>query len=282
MIHWLQSPKSTLVAKYVACYWLIEKTPDSTTYQYPKLNPDPCAHLIISPNNQSYHYNFNSNIATGKGSHWLFPHKQTLQLDHTDPFIHIGIKFKTGALYCLPDFSDDPLSLDRVVPINGTLLYKQLGLEESRLIETARSDPEKCCKQLDELLLPWLKNAIEDQHSKLTSKALQYIDITSVSELGDKLYCSQRTLERSFSRVTGLTLKQCQSMNRLEQMLEYVYQRDSAELDWVDIAFKFGFSDQPHLIRYLKQQLGFTPKIYEKERGLTIDAYGGVSSNANS
>ena len=70
-------------------------------------------------------------------------------------------------------------------------------------------------------------------------------------------------------------------MNRLEEMLEYVYQRDSAELDWVDIAFKFGFSDQPHLIHYLKKQLGFTPKIYEKERDLAIDIYGGVNSNQN-
>ncbi|MGS0725049.1 helix-turn-helix domain-containing protein [Shewanella sp. 0m-11] len=107
---------------------------------------------------------------------------------------------------------------------------------------------------------------------------LTYRDIGSV--YCGKFYCSQRTLERSFQRVTALPLKQCQSMNRLEKMLEYVYQRDSAELDWVDVALKFGFSEQPHLIRYLKKQLGFTPKTYEKERGLTIDAYGGVRSNS--
>ncbi|MGS0676028.1 helix-turn-helix domain-containing protein [Shewanella sp. 125m-1] len=88
---------------------------------------------------------------------------------------------------------------------------------------------------------------------------LTYRDIGSV--YCDKLYCSQRTLDRSFQRVTGLPLKQCQSMNRLEKMLEYVYQRDSAELDWVDVAFKFGSSEQPHLIRYLKKLLGFTPNL---------------------
>ena len=70
-------------------------------------------------------------------------------------------------------------------------------------------------------------------------------------------------------------------MNRLEAMLEYLYQRKSGDLDWVEVAFRFGFSDQPHLIRYLKKQLGFTPKIYEKERGLTIDTYGGISSISN-
>ena len=68
-------------------------------------------------------------------------------------------------------------------------------------------------------------------------------------------------------------------MNKLETMLEYLYQRGSDEIDWVEIAFQFGFSDQPHLIRYLKKQIGLTPKSYEKERGLTIDVYGGVSSS---
>lgn len=57
-----------------------------------------------------------------------------------------------------------------------------------------------------------------------------------------------------------------------------LYQRDSDDIDWVEIAFRFGFSDQPHLIRYLKKQIGLTPKTYEKERSLTIDVYGGVSS----
>ncbi|MGS0826452.1 hypothetical protein ACVBIO_11620 [Shewanella sp. 0m-8] len=47
----------------------------------------------------------------------------------------------------------------------------------------------------------------------------------------------------------------------MEKMLEYVYQRDSAELDWVDVAFKFGSSEQPHFIRYLKKLLGFTPNL---------------------
>lgn len=281
MIHWLQTPKSTHVAKYVECYWLIEKTSNATAYEYPKLNPDPCAHLIISPKNQTYSYDLNPGIAKGEGSHWLFPHKQTLELDHSKPFIHIGIKFKTGALYSLPEFSNDPLALDRVEQFKDSQLHKQLGFNENKLINAARNNPEQCCEKLDALLAPWLESCTEDQHSKLVDKALKCLSTSPISELGEQLYCSQRTLERSFQRVTGLTLKQCQSMNRLEEMLEYVYQRDSAELDWVDIAFKFGFSDQPHLIRYLKKQLGFTPKIYEKERGLAIDIYGGVNSTQN-
>jgi len=172
MIHWLQTPKSTQIAKYVECYWLIEKTADSSAYQHPKLNPDPSAHLIISPEDQAYHYDLNPGIASGVGSHWLFPHKQTFELDHSNAFIHLGIKFKIGALYSLPNFSNDPLALDRVELVQDTLLFKQLGLNDSQLIDTARSNPDQCCAQLDTLLTPWLAACSEDQHSILTNKAL--------------------------------------------------------------------------------------------------------------
>lgn len=280
MIHWLKPPNSSCVAKYVECYWLIEKLPESEAYEYPKLNPDPSAHLIISPHSQAYFYDLNPGKAKGYGSHWLYPHQQTFELDHSKPFVHLGIKFHVGALYCLPDFSENKLALDRVEPMKDSMLFRQLGLDESVLIELARTRPQQCVEQLDAVLAPWLAQSVEDQHSKITSRALQYLDQSTISELGEKLYCSQRTLERSFLRTTGLTLKQCKSMNRLEAMLEYLYQRDSTELDWVEVAYRFDFSDQPHLIRYLKKQLGFTPKTYEKERGLTIDAYGGASSSS--
>lgn len=65
-------------------------------------------------------------------------------------------------------------------------------------------------------------------------------------------------------------------MQKLESLLEYLYHRDSQDIDWVDLAYQFGFSEQPHLIRYLKSQIGATPNNYVKQRDLTIDVYGGV------
>ncbi|WP_332871137.1 MULTISPECIES: hypothetical protein [unclassified Shewanella] len=42
-------------------------------------------------------------------------------------------------------------------------------------------------------------------------------------------------------------------MNKLETMLEYLYQRNATDIDWVDVALTFDFSEQPHLIRQLKK-----------------------------
>ncbi len=44
--------------------------------------------------------------------------------------------------------------------------------------------------------------------------------------------------------------------------------------DWAEIASRFGFSDQPHLIRQMKQVIGVTPSGYLNARDLVIDAYG--------
>lgn len=280
MLHWLYPPKSIEIAKYIDCYWFIEKSNDSVGYEFPKLNPDPSGHLILSPEDQSYYYDMSFEASSGVGSHWLLPHQKTFQLDHSKPFAHLGVKFHIGALYPLYEANKDNVEVDRVESIQFTDM-KELSdnrVDEYQLIELARHNPNKCCVTLDEILLPWIRKAKEDQHSKLTRKALSLLDSTAISDIGDLLFCSQRTLERSFHRVTGLTLKQCQAMNKLDALLEYLYQRDASDIDWVEVAYQFGFSDQPHLIRHLKKQIGLTPKTYTEERQFTIDVYGGVNS----
>ncbi|MEZ9336823.1 helix-turn-helix domain-containing protein [Vibrio splendidus] len=278
MINWLQSPKSSVVAQFIDCYWLIEKTPDAQTHQFPILNPDPSAHLILSPSEQTYHYTIEQKINQGVGCHLLLPHHKAIELNHSKPFIHLGIKFYVGALYTLAISDCSHPSLDSVIPVNLAGLLDNPNADVTSLIKLAQTDVEACCQQLDDLLLPWLSTSKTDRHSELTSKVLDVLGSTPIAELGDKLFCSQRTLERSFNKVTGLTLKQCQSMNKLEAMLEYLYKRNFDDIDWIDVAYQFGFSDQPHLIRCLKKTIGLTPNTYAKQGGLTIDVYGGVRS----
>lgn len=277
MIHWLQAPKSSTAADYLECFWLIEKKPDADSFDFPILNPDPCAHFIISPKDQAYQYDKANTSMNGLGCHLLFPHLQSMRLDHSQPFVHLGIKFKVGALYNMniPNCSH-PL-LDHIEPLKLSTLINNNSINEAELLALARTAPDACCDLLENQLMPWLISLKKDKYSELTAKAIKVLNGTIISEIGHLLHCSQRTLERTFNKVTGLTLKQCQSMNKLEAMLEYLYQKNTDEINWAEVACQFGFSDQPHLIRYLKTQVGLTPNIYAKERSLTIDVYGGVS-----
>jgi AraC-like DNA-binding protein len=278
MIRWLAAPKLMALAKYVECYWYLDKPSDANGFDRPKLNPDPSGHLILFAENQTYQYEIAGKIFNGKGSHWLYPYSKTIELDHAKSLACLGIKFKVGALYSLNNGCFSPELLNTVKTLNFAALKGTSLQSEQELLVKAKYAADKCIEMLDELFLPLLAHCYEDKHSELTRRILPLLTDKPIGELNEPLFCSQRTLERSFSKVTGFTLKQCQSMNKLEAILEHLHQREQCDIDWVDIAYQFGFSDQPHLIRYLKQQINVTPKNYAQQRGFTIDVYGGVAS----
>lgn len=271
MHNWKQPPIDSEIAKYVDCYWYLEKEPSDTSHSEPRLNPCPEAHLILAPSNQSYHYTVKGADRSGVGSHLLLPSTSSVQLHHNDPFVIIGIKFKVGALYSLAHASNMPV-LDDIIdapdflsaqlpsqPMVSTGLTKQVAIDVLR-------------KALDQWLLVLLAKSHEDNYSQLTRKAIELLEDGEIAGLSQQMHCSRRTIERAFRQVTGLTLKQYDAMRTLDRILYYLYQ--DSKPDWADVAARFGFSDQPHLIRYLKSAICATPGSYIKQRDLTIDVYG--------
>jgi AraC-like DNA-binding protein len=273
MRNWKISPKNSTVAKYIDCYWFIEMSPCDSGPEFPKLNPDPAGHLLLSKPEQPYQYDNESRSASGCGSHLLLPHCKTLSMDHSQPFTVLGAKFQVGALYSLKFPTAHPL-LDQVINVEAEKLFQLGRFNTEEILTQGAMQPDMCRDVLDKLLSPFLSVICEDRHSTLVRKALAAFSEVLLSEMGDELGCSQRTMERSFLRVTGLTLKQYSSIERLEQILNYVHKLDSKEIAWADIAFQFGFSDQPHLVRYLKNSIGHTPGKYTRQRDLAIDVYG--------
>ena len=273
MKNWKISPSNSLLAKYIDCYWFIEKSLEDICVNQPKLNPDPAAHLILAPKDQVYRYQFKDTDISGSGCHIILPNTATIKLDHSEPFVILGIKFHVGALYSLKFGSAFPLSNSVVVDSN--FLPPELHcVGNPQFFSEVLNQPELTCARLDKELLPWVSKNHEDRHSQLVRKAITIIERTPISKISDELSCSKRTIERAFRRVTGLTLKQYQSMIMLEALLAYLYKNQEKSLSWADVSARFGFSDQSHLIRYLKKTIGATPSDYLKQRDITIDVYG--------
>ncbi len=273
MKNWKISPNKQSVASLIDCYWYLEKTPNDDSAPFPKLNPDPAGHLILSSSEQNFRYKNESMKVSVTGNHLIFPHCKTISMDHTQAFSIIGIKFRVGALYSLALPSTEP-QLDGVFQVD---VEKQLGLNGFCFDELDTSTlhrPEKVRDKLDDLLGLYFKTIVADSHRKRTQQALALFPKTPLADFGIHLGCSQRSIERSFLRTTGITLKQYDSMEKLESMLGYLYERNNKPVNWADLAYQFGFSDQPHLIRYLKSNIGKTPVQYLRDRDLAIDAYG--------
>jgi AraC-like DNA-binding protein len=277
MKNWKLSPSHPQVAQYVKDYWFLKKEASDLNSDYdknhPKLNPHPAAHLILSDAEHVFRYEQGASVQTGRGSHWIYPHRKTFTMEHTDTFQILGIKFHIGALYALKKMlPNTPLDVIDPADLNQLTLGDPAVIEQ--LLSTASQQPEQVRERLDQLLVPWLAGSQTDKHSELVTQILPLLGRMPMAQMGDALNRSQRTIERSFLRVTDLTLKQCHSMIRLEALLEDLYQQHGDEINWGDLAAKFEFSDQPHLIRHLKSTLGKTPGQYARQRDLTIDVYG--------
>jgi AraC-like DNA-binding protein len=273
MKSWKQPPTNSLIAKYVDCYWFLQKTSSDTGVDHPKLNPDPSGTLILAPKDQRYHYELHNNVTNGMGCHILMPNTSVITMDHAHPFLILGIKFNVGALYSLK-FNQAYALVNDIVDNEDCLPTTLSRMSRQTLLNNNTEQITHTCHTLDQWLLPWIKKCHEDQHSELVRQIVSLVGTTPINEIGQTLNCSQRTAERAFRRVTGITMKQYASMIRFEALLAYLHQTKENQINWADISAQFDFSDQPHLIRYLKATLSVTPMDYLKQRNITIDVYG--------
>ncbi|MBC7004620.1 helix-turn-helix transcriptional regulator [Photobacterium sp. BZF1] len=257
--------------------WYLEVENSDTIEQLPQLIPNPRAHLLFTPPEQAYCYQSGSDQLSGKGSHLLTASDRILTLIDNAPLKRIGITFRPEGLYLL---NKSNLALvnqcgwfDWLTPQFGQHFQQQLWQCDSKqsLIGNIKQHVGSLCfsSQIDKPFTTAQKAIalMEDSHCEAPD---QYID---VNQLANLCACSRRTLERSFRQVTGLSIKKYQLMIKLELMILALY-KQQGDIDWTAFSQQFGFSDQSHLIRQLKQQLKRTPSSYLQNRDLTIDVYG--------
>ena len=84
---------------------------------------------------------------------------------------------------------------------------------------------------------------------------LAHDPVASAAVLGDVDGLSTRSMERRVSRATGLTRGAIGQIRRAEKAVELLARGVSA----VDVAYRAGYADQPHLTRSLKRLVGQTP-----------------------
>ncbi|WP_045393070.1 helix-turn-helix domain-containing protein [Vibrio rotiferianus] len=287
MIAWKQSlPEYEWLIHQI---WYLEVPEGEVIDPKPHLIPNPRAHLLFTPSEQSYSYDTGDTKLAGKGCHLLTANENLLLLEDTAPIKRIGITFRPEGLYAIESrFSD----ASQVSAINQCEWFDWLNTAfdvrfQQGLWQLELQDSPQCLlnyikQHLDALDIapcrtkPFL--ASQKAVSVIDAQALRSLELAmDIDEVAKQCACSRRTLERSFKQVVGLSVKQYQQMARLEQMILTLYKQQEA-IDWASFSQQFGFSDQSHLIRTLKQQLRKTPSKYLKKRDLTIDIYGDFES----
>ncbi|GAK86058.1 transcriptional regulator AraC family [Vibrio ponticus] len=256
--------------------WYLEVEQGEVIEPKPHLIPNVRAHLLFTPQQQSYSYDNGELMLAGKGNHLLTASEKLFLLDDNPPLKRIGITFRPEALYCLNQtvvqHTNQCQWFDWLSPLFDDKFQQMLWISSAEPASLL-----SCVKQhFDSLMI----RPSQDKAFLVVQKAVALIDTQleslqglEVEKLANLCACSRRTLERSFKLVVGLSIKRYLQMLRLEQMILSIYQQEH-DIDWTEFSQQFGFSDQSHLIRTLKQQLGKTPSSYLKKRDLTIDIYG--------
>lgn len=79
-----------------------------------------------------------------------------------------------------------------------------------------------------------------------------------------RVYISQRQLEREFKNKVGISPKRylrITRMNEVHRLLEA-----NEQLNFTEIAYRSGYTDQAHFIKDFKKITGERPTIFVKER----------------
>jgi AraC-like DNA-binding protein len=178
---------------------------------------------------------------------------------------HMGVRFRPGGAHAFFGIPMDELS-GRVVDLD--LVIGASAAEELReRLEAVDGDAARC-----RAAEGWLLERRRDVHPHF-STARRALDLLgrsaynlTVGELCNRLGLSNRHLIDQFREVVGLppkTLFRIQRFHAVVNELKGLY-----DPDWAQVASRFGFSDQPHLIREFRHFAGVTPSRFLSARSL--------------
>ncbi len=89
---------------------------------------------------------------------------------------------------------------------------------------------------------------------------------TTMREVHDKLFITERTFERRFCKEIGVSPKQFTSIIQFSSSMNMLTEKDFCKL--IDVGLDSGYADQSHFIRTFKKYSGKTPSNFLKSNSL--------------
>ena len=100
----------------------------------------------------------------------------------------------------------------------------------------------------------------DDRIQQAISLIIAHKGQTTVKEVRDQLFISERTFERQFIAQVGLAPKQFARIIQFQCSLKQLTDDTFEQL--VDVGLDSGFADQSHFIRAFKKYTGKTPSVF--------------------
>ena len=248
---------SPALRAYIQCYWLIHR--DATLYSYREefLHPDGGAGIT---------FNVGDNLLMGENTirqtYFLeVASTATRSLGLQGHIEAIGVRFKPGGVF---PFLSTPL----YELANDIILLDDLGLTRAQSVYQQICQAGSLAEKIAHVEM-WLISRLRNSRvvSSIVGTSLDMMrkkkGQLSIKEVADRMYVSQRQLERLYKVQVGMSPKKYARMLRVAHARNMLKQHTKGGRA-TDVGLVTGFYDQPHFIREFKSVVGLTPKNYIK------------------
>ncbi len=165
----------------------------------------------------------------------------------------VGIRFRPGACF---EFADDRFRLEADVTHPAEPLFS--GAEALLTVPSNASD---AAGVLDDWLLQrGPSDTAEFRQLRAMLATLEAHPLESMESIAARIGCSQRTMQRQFSRLVGVTPKRIRMRARVFRAAALLERGWSDSM--ADLAAALGWFDQAHFARDFRQVTGTTPAAF--------------------
>jgi len=234
------------ISQFVALFWYWSDHPRPFIRE--RILPMGSTELIIRLENAS---TFASGLAGPRSTPTFIERQQKNQL--------LGIHFKPGGAYPF-------LSLPFGELHNSWITLADLWGEKraARLLELLHQEPTIDAKfRLLEKWLLWIAGQPPAHHPAIAF-ALNVFErdsgLKSSAIVAEKVNLSQRRFIELFRNEVGITPKLFCRLQRFRDIVVGI--NDLKEVDWVDLALSYGYTDQSHFIHEFQEFSGLRPSEY--------------------
>lgn len=270
------TPDHPLLHPYIRSIWYIKQHASEAVGMNPRMIPDGDYHMVI---NLGAHHEYIDK--TGRRIQPKRSHMNALQTEHVtiERSGHVemmGVVFRAYGYY---PFVRMPVS-EVVGDVRNMedVMHERFDLLEERL--ASAPDVQSKCRLMEQ----WLRSrmCMSDSHpcQGKSENAIAFAGrmiarsngMMRIKELADKSNLSERSLERNFKTVYGITPKQYADLSRIHHVLKHM-RSNGTSLKLLDYALAGEYYDQAHFIRMFKNVVGVTPRSYLQNNDLLSDLY---------
>ncbi|MEQ2527453.1 helix-turn-helix transcriptional regulator [Bacillaceae bacterium CLA-AA-H227] len=238
------SPSRSL-KDFVACYWTVDVNASDMNKLH-RVIPDGCVDIIFDLKSPSF--------SRGAFVVGLMTEYEVLNFSAKSSFF--GIRFYSDTAR---QFICYPLSelIGNHVFLEDIWSNKALFLVEEMMSAQGISE---IIKKVELMLLKFL--ILNESHTdSLLKSSMDYMyanqGMISIRMLAEKVNYSERNIRRTFQKELGIGPKEFSGVIRFQSLLRELYFDSHSR--FTDIAVKYGYFDQPHLIKSFKRYYGLSP-----------------------